>query len=347
MSSADRPRRVPGLRLRALAETLFDQATAHRILLPAIADLQHEVAESKDAPGAASVFARCRSYAAVWRTFAVCIVTRSSPSQWSTWRQLLVGAVAVLVVLTAGLLYGPLTRTGLPNLERLAVFLVPQALALSIPCSVLGAGLLGQWSPKQAGNPGAFVRGILAYSIIAAAASLIVMIFVLPAANQEFRQQVQAGIQMKSGRVPSNLVMPKGYPEMTVGELREVRRRATLQARWPIGEQASYYLHLKGALPAASLALCLLAIALAPWKRKQRFPGVAGLALSILTVFAYYLAFVGGRWLVFAMAAPAWLGAWAPPALSSVVAMLILWRGGLEGQPEAAGGLGPVPAPRG
>lgn len=144
MTAIHRPPQIPGSRLRALTVALFDRATADRILFPAIADLQHEVADARALPLAARLFVHCRCHLAFWRTFAVCLAARPGANQGTVWGQMIVGAGAVLVALTAGLLYGPLTRSGATDLGRLAFLLVPQALAVSIPCSVLGAGLLGR-----------------------------------------------------------------------------------------------------------------------------------------------------------------------------------------------------------
>lgn len=161
--------------------------------------------------------------------------------------------------------------------------------------------------------------------------TFVVVVWAVPSANQEFRQQSYARLQVRSGRVSAVAVVLKGYPEMTISELLDARRQAVLRFDDPHTlrlerERAGYYLHIKGALPAACLALGLLAIALAPWKRKQRFPGVAGFALSLLSVFAYYMALFSGHWAVSAMVAPAWLGAWAPPVLFSMVAVVMLGR---------------------
>jgi hypothetical protein len=340
MSANARPRRVPGTRLRALAVALFDRATAERILLPAVADLQHEVTEAHGGSRGARAVVRWRCYLAFWRTFAACLALRTSPNQSRAWGHQAFGGVAVLVVLTAGLVYGPISRSG-AALGSLALWLVPQALAVSIPSSVLGAGFLGRWSRGRAdGDHAAFLRGMVVYSVLATMLSFVVVAWLVPSANYGFRQRAYI-VQTRLGPLSAGIHIPKGYPEMTVGELLEARRKAVLRFDGPYTwrlerERAGYYLHLKGALPAASVALGLLAVALAPWRCRQRFPGVAGLALGVLTLFVYYLVMHWSRWLVWAMVAPAWLGAWGPPALFAGLALAMVW-----GRVARAGSLKP------
>jgi hypothetical protein len=63
--------REPGTRLRRFAERTFDRATLDRVILPAIADLQHECADE----ASATRLVRLRAYWGLWKTLAVCLLT--------------------------------------------------------------------------------------------------------------------------------------------------------------------------------------------------------------------------------------------------------------------------------
>jgi hypothetical protein len=332
MTPAGRSRHVPGARLRALVSALFDQATADRVLLPAIADLQHEVAENNDGSLFGRALVRLRAYAAFWRALVACLVLRRSGDDGREWARTVVGAMSTLIVVTALLMYGPARRL-LDVMEPVSfMLLLPQALAVSIPCSVLGAGLLrGARATSEPGSRTAMGRAVLGYSLVAVAASFVVMVWAVPSCNQAYRQRIYVRMAAKAGRPLSPAMSIKGYPEMTVSELLEARNSSRFDFKNPRSwrverERAGYYLHLKGAVPAASLALGLMTIALSPRKRGRWLSPIVGLVLAIATLFVYYLLLFSFRELTWAMVTPAWIGAWGPPLYFSVLALLVLWR---------------------
>jgi hypothetical protein len=321
-------RRVPGLRLRTLVVLLFDQATAERVLLPAVADLQHEIAESSEVSPPGRTFARCRAYAAFWLAVGACLLTRSDPAERAIWSRTLAGGTAVFVVLTAALMYGPLTRIGLRTVGSLAVLLLPSAMAVTIPLSVLGAGFVATRLRGGSDRRRPLVRVIAAYGIAATIVSFVVMAWTVPSANQEYRVRAYRAIRSLAGSSSAGVLPTKGYPEMTIGELRAARRDAVLHTRWQDAEHASYYLHLKGAIPSAALTFGLVALAFAPARRRPRFPILGGLLLGFATAFAYYVVMYQLRQLSWVMVVPAWFGAWAPPAIFSALALVVMgWRG--------------------
>jgi hypothetical protein len=331
---------TPGWRLRSLVVNLFDRATAERVLLPALADLQHEVAQAETERPASRAAIRARGYLAFWRALATCVIVRRSSGDGREWARTLIGAASTLVLMTALLMYGPARRVLDVMDPESFMLLLPQALAVSIPCSVLGAGLLrGARSTSEPGSRTAFVRAVLGYSLVAVAASFVVMVWAVPSCNQAYRQRIYARLAADAGRPLSPEVLIKGYPEMTVSELLEARK-----PRWwrrfddsyyakAERERARYYLHLKGALPAASLALALVTIALSPRKRGRWGSPIARPALAIATLLVCYLVHLLLRELTWAMVTPAWVGAWAPPVLFSGLALWVLWRRGTR--PEA------------
>ncbi len=97
-------------------------------------------------------------------------------------------------------------------------------------------------------------------------------------------------------------------------------------ARWALADEASFYVHLKAALPATSLALGLAVIALSPRRSIRRLSPVVGAVLAVLAVFAYDLMLMGLLRMVRATVVSAWLGAWGPPLGFSALALAVLWR---------------------
>lgn len=321
--------RVPGQRLRALVVAYFDQATAERILLPAIADLQHELAETRGRSRPARAFARLCAYAAFWRAFGLCLASRSDQVHRVVRWQTILGGAAVFAVSTPALTLQPLLRVRRDGGGwSLALLLLPSAVAVTLPLSALGAGLVATRFRRIAERRRPFVRPVVTYGAVATALSFVVMAWAVPSANQAYRVQAYQAFRAWSGvKAPPSFIPTKGYPEMTMGELRDARRRAVLQARWEQAEQASYYVHLKGAIPAAALAFGLATLALAPARRRPRFPILGGVLLGCLTAFVYYVLMYVFRAQVWAMAVPAWLGAWAPPlAFSAMATTVMVWR---------------------
>ncbi len=64
---------MKGTWLRRFAESAFDRPTLERVILPALADLQHEADAHSDDPHGLVVL---RAYRDVWKTMLICMVTR-------------------------------------------------------------------------------------------------------------------------------------------------------------------------------------------------------------------------------------------------------------------------------
>ena len=212
---------VPGWRLRALVVNLFDQATATRVLLPAIADLQHEIAQADGRGRAARAMLRCRVYVAIWWAIGACLVARIEGERAAWWRVLASGGL-VLVVTTAILMSGPVSTLSASRLRGLLPLLLPQALAMALPFSVLGAGFL---AIRRCTTARGCIRPVLSYTAVAFVCALVVTVWAVPSANQEYRLRAYQILWTPADLSPRNAVPAKGYPEMTVSELREARRR--------------------------------------------------------------------------------------------------------------------------
>jgi hypothetical protein len=64
---------LPGTTRRSFAEQIFDRVTLERVILPALADLQHECEAAAGSPSAVRRI-RWRAYWSVWRTVALCLL---------------------------------------------------------------------------------------------------------------------------------------------------------------------------------------------------------------------------------------------------------------------------------
>ena len=65
--------RIRGARLRGFAERTFDRETLERVILPAIADLQHECGAA-DAASLAQRMVVLRAYWGLWKTIGMCVI---------------------------------------------------------------------------------------------------------------------------------------------------------------------------------------------------------------------------------------------------------------------------------
>lgn len=320
MRDPDPSRDVPGSVLRGLVLRLFDPQAAERCLLPAVADLQHESEANAERPALQRLTVSCRCYLAFWKTFAVCLFTGGSPGSQTQARSLAWNAALFLCITTALLMRMPFSRvqshaSGWDG-AMLAVLLVPQALAMTIPISVLWVGLVG-WRRSDA-RPSGVVRStagqLLAYSVGAAILSWLVVTWGVPTANQRSRELVQRITYERMGIATASVPPPlMGAPEMTAAEL----RRGISGSATPAATRAryAYYLHLKMALPAAALAFGLISFTWARLRHPRRWPRLEGTLTFGLLLFLYYLAFDWCRALAIGHVVPAWFAAWAPPLL--------------------------------
>jgi lipopolysaccharide export LptBFGC system permease protein LptF len=232
--------------------------------------------------------------------------------------------------MTALLLYGPISlflgRMAVWDGTLLALLLLPSALAVTVPCSVLWVGLVGWQRRSAAGQPApaaSLARSVFLYAIVAATVSFVILVWAVPAANQSFREREWRIMRERNGiagrTAPPTLT--KGLPEMTYAELgRALAASAgTQQQRARLG----YSRHLKLAIPAGALAFGLITIALGGSRRTRRWPFLKAATMFGALAFAYYLVRVGGWQLAYALVIPAWLGAWGPPLLFAGSAILL------------------------
>ena len=260
----------PGDRIRAVAAHLFAERTMERVIEPIVADLQCEYDEAV-AQGALwrARLSLLRSYFAFASAlFWLGVRTTCSPRS-DVARTCVVSAVASALV-TVALVIPPLFNghswQGDPAFAaRLAVTLVPQALPLSIPAGLCVAVL---WAMRGKAVTWRRVGTVLAIALAFTVVVWVVLEWMMPQANQGFRDMVAARIS--NGRV---VALEPGLNELGLSRLGQRRDPAAVR-----------HYHMLWALCFASTPLSLLALGLARYVRR----GVSAVALATALFNSYF-----------------------------------------------------------
>lgn len=77
--------RLPGDLLRRAAEAILSHRTVENIVIPALADLQHESLRAKNAPPLRRVLVLARGYLAFWAALTLCSITWPARSLREDW----------------------------------------------------------------------------------------------------------------------------------------------------------------------------------------------------------------------------------------------------------------------
>jgi lipopolysaccharide export LptBFGC system permease protein LptF len=274
-----RPR--PGRWLRLVAERLFDQATLERVVLPALADLQHECSER------ARRLVRIRAYWACTRVLVFCSLRVTASETSLTLSIVSLRTIAVLIILT-GLLTLPAVASQLPRFAREAdiltalaamALLLPQALFLSLPI----AYFVGLATSSQLRNG----LGVTIASIGCVLVMLVIANIITPAANQGYRLLIFSVLDKTSGDGRS-VTLSKGLAEMTWSELSDV------VSNEPNARQSLYarvHRQLRLAISVTPLVLGLVALRLAGRWRSR----LVSYAVPILLIATYWLLLAVGE----------------------------------------------------
>ena len=305
----------PGWTLRRMAARIVDHKTMERVVDPMLADLQGEYAEA---------VRRGRVWRSRWilltghvvflKTIAVCGAettlrgwTVDDRSAMSRTLGFSMAATAAATVVFAAL-PRPLAGSSFwPRADpTLLVYLLPQALVLGVPVGLTFGIFLGlrggRVSYRSAG-------GVLACAILCSFACLLMLLWIVPMANQEFRVLV-------SGQDRS--LLWKGINELSLGELSEridANRRAGL---WEGNLLFTY--HARWALSCATLVLALFALSVT--RRLVRRWTVALAAFG--TYVGYYWLSWAGRAAALQDSVPAFAGAWLPNVVLAIVSVALL-----------------------
>jgi hypothetical protein len=311
MKPVDTP--LPGSRLRTWAEHCFDRATLDLIVLPAIADLQHECARDR---GTTRV-ARVRAYSGVWKVFALCAVGQIAiqvrPTLMPIARRMAITVPFVTVALGAA---------GVPWLVTIARNLSPttaiEAAALLLPGTLVGAlpvaffvaaVLTGRAGVGQSRRQRA--AGVMASSL-ACTAIVLALATVAPPANQAFRYTLSEALQRATPDVVEK-PLRAGWNELGWRQLADLSK---LPPNVRLGQSARRSLHQRAAWAVGVLPLGLLAVALsARWRSTA-----AVLLAAIGGVTAYLGAFYAGAFVSLGPHGQI-AGVWAPAIVTALLAL--------------------------
>jgi hypothetical protein len=294
----------PGDGVRAFASRLFAAETMERVIDPIVADLQCEYDE-RLAGGRVwrARLSLLRSYVALARAmFQLGVRPRSDMA-----RTCIVSVLAA-VVMTVALVIPPLLTwprwRGDPGFTALLlVTLLPQALPLSIPAGLCVAVL---WAMRGKVATWRRVGTVLGIALACTVIVWAVLEWVMPAANQGFRELVAA--RLSDGRA---VTLERGPNELGLSRLSERSDPAAVrqyQVLW--------------AICFASAPLGLLAVALARYVRRA----ASAVALALALCNFYYVIL----WICAASKAGptlATLGAaWAPNVVCVLLGSALLVR---------------------
>jgi hypothetical protein len=260
----------PGTRLRALAERLFDRSTMERLIDPVIADLQCEHADATR---------RGHVWRARWVRIAsgIAFCKVATVALFATNR---CGARAIAVALSSATLLTALAICAVlastaatihtrENMVWLVLYLVPQALTISLPvCLALG---LFVWIRGDGAEPSTkrIALWLMRLALLLAVANTG---WITPAANTAYRN-VNAGA-----------AMPRGANELTFIELgRRVYQggpETALDGPLPM----AFWLNARLALAIAPVLLCVLALAGATGQHGRSAP------IIVFTTLAAFVA---------------------------------------------------------
>lgn len=308
-------------RVRALLVRVCSAATMARVVDPTLADMRVESGR----PAWLGYLALVRALT----LHGITSVPGAVADVWTADQRALPRGIAVCALATL-VLAAPLIAVPAKSALRISPYVValllPQALGLALPMSVLFAIPLA--FRKAPNRRRLLIQGAV-LSAVCAIANFIVMIQMIPDANQAFRLEVYRQIHPAHGDV----ALTPGPMEMTLHELREQIEAAQATRERPTPEgvatprRLEYTYQVKLALSAVPVPLGLLAIAITFAARGRP----RSIALGIAAAFAY----VYGVWALDAWTlqlfqrseavSPVVL-AWAPGMLVTALAGAVFWK---------------------
>jgi hypothetical protein len=308
-------------RLRTLAARLLDRRTMERVIDPLLTDVQMECEDaSRHGRAWRSRWTLLAGHVVFLKTVALC-ETEAVITLFCSWpgddiaalKRTLGLSAAAIAATTVVLEMPPLVRFPVAMSDPKAVFyLIPQALVLAVPIGFtvgIFSGMRGRAASLRS-------RGaVLACAICVSFACLVTLAWILPWANQEFRQVVFRGTA--TGR---------GFTELTLGELSE---RMGSYSRIGIIDWdprvLAYAYHQRWALSCASVILSAFALIVTQRMARRWTAGFGALG----TLLTYYALLWTGRGWVVEGSAPPFLGAWLPNTLFAIACVAVIaatWR---------------------
>ena len=301
--------RMHGSRLRTIAGRVFDRATFDRVILPAIADLQHEC--SAPAGNAWSRRLICwRAYWSVWKTFGICLITDGVRNPHGVSGTIARRTAACLIGLVPVLIGPALVEMILSRESRFTfdeackaiVLLLPQALLACLPAAFFFSLVLYRKEERPEGA--SIIPSVIAGTVACAILVSVLSAIVVPKANDAYRSLVFESLERRAHvyALPRPAEPVRGVSEMTWWELREQVKHAA-DSRSQVRARARLLQHFAfvGLVP----VLALLGYGLSNRGRSRRAMFALALAIQTFYYAVFSLAgtnfegpYVHGSWMV-------------------------------------------------
>ena len=201
-----------------------------------------------------------------------------------------------------------------PRHAQIFLYLIPQALPLAIPIGLTIGILVGFRGRNLSGRS---TRIVLMMATALSAMSFVILVWVMPAANQSFREAVARGYGIGQG------TLRKGPNEMTLTELSgEIDSyRGTAMAGSRVVQDLTFSYHQRWSLACATEVLAVFAVGVLARRPSARL--TVGLA-ALGACFAYYVLLFLGRSAALGGTVPAFAGAWFPNVVFVLLSTLLL-----------------------
>jgi hypothetical protein len=277
--------RMAGAMLHRVAARVLSRRIVESVVIPVLADLQHESTLARTAPAWRRAFVLARGYLAFWAALGLCVAAWPARSIREDWLGRDARGPRLLFALAprAGLLGILITLVlvaqwpGQSALQArdpwLVLLALPSVIAVTVPMAflfglVLAIGSLGAGPVRI--TPTQWLRPAVGLSIAMAVLTFGLCAWVTPQANQSYRER----------RVRGSI--PQGSRELTLGGLQtrilEERAKgqstAALEVEW----------HKMWAIPAACIVFGPLAIGLQGLGTRRRTASSFALALVAVQV---------------------------------------------------------------
>jgi lipopolysaccharide export system permease LptF/LptG-like protein len=327
-------------RLRALAARILDLRTMERVIDPLLADVQMEY-EDANRRGRVwtSRWTLLAGHVAFLKTVVLC-EAEDVMTLFSGWhaediaalKRTLGVSVAAIAATTVVLEIPPLLNSGFTISDpKTILYLMPQALVLAVPMGfTVGVffGLRGRVISLRS------TGAVLACAILFSFVCLAMLAWIMPWANEDFRQVVFRHVS--EGH--DGAVAMKGFNELTLPELSErigSYRRTGIVDSDPRLLALAY--HQRWALSCATVILSIFALAVT----QRMVTGWAAALGASGTLLIYYMLLWIGRTGVLQHNLPVFVGAWLPNTLFALVCVAVIAATSRRASPPAVS----VPAP--
>jgi hypothetical protein len=308
----------PGTRLRSFVTRLCCPRTMERLVDPTIADLQTEYEHAVSTGWKWEsrriwllghlALARVIAVHACLRAAAILFDARDHDHR--PVRRTVLASSAIMALGTVILMLPFLDEMGShPHPAGVAVYVVPQALPLSIPIG-LTLGIL--WGLGQVSASYRSRAVILSIAVVASLVSFTLLAWIVPLSNQAFRVSVVGH------------PLAKGSRELTLGELRNALDIATREQATAAAPSYTHVLaleyHKKWALGSAPVTLAFFAVALT-WRRQ--WGRISLLLAGCCAIGGYYVVMFSATTLQLHHTS-AFAAAWMPNIMFLIVSLAIL-----------------------